>query len=386
MKLDYIAGNTLQLLDSGAAYFNALEAAIDAAQHEIFLETYIYAGDATAKRITAALVAAARRSIAVHVLVDGFGARDMPPALRDDLQRAGVRFQVYGPDISPLTLRRRRLRRLHRKLCVIDACIAFAGGINVVDDYDEYCPGYPRYDMAVRVEGPLAQRVRTEMAGLWLRVARFHLNRRVLRLPPLPPPCRVGGDVAAALVVRDNLRHRQDIEQAYLQAMAAARTEIVLANAYFLPGLPFRQALMGAARRGVRVVLLLQSIGDHPLQTYASRAFYGVMLDAGVEIYEYTRSALHAKVAVIDQRWATVGSSNVDPFSLLLAREANIATADPRFAAALRATLEHAISAGATAVKPMEWRAQPWHRRVRIWLAYGLVRLMMKLAGYGQAR
>jgi cardiolipin synthase len=310
----------------------------------------------------------------------------MAPALRERLLQVGVKLQVYGPDISPLTLRRRRLRRMHRKLCALDGCVAFAGGINIVDDFDEYRPDHPRYDIAVRIEGPLAARVRAEMARLWLRVARVHLNRSGRSIPPSLPVCPPRGKVSAALVVRDNLRHRTHIERAYLAAIRAARQEIVLANGYFFPGRRFRQALRAAARRGVHVVLLLQSVGDHPLQSYASRALYGVLFDAGVEIYEYHLSALHAKVGVIDGRWATVGSSNVDPFSLLLAREANIVTEHRAFAVELRGALQRELDRGAARVEPKLWSQQPWPLRGRSWLAYGLVRLMMKLAGFGKVR
>jgi len=386
VKPDYVGGNHLALLDSGREYFRALETAIAGATAEIFLETYIYASDETAGRITTALIAAAARGVAVHVLVDGFGSRNMAADLRDKLREARVQLQVYGPDISPFTLRRRRLRRMHRKLCVLDGCVGFAGGINIINDFDEYSPQHPRYDIAVRIEGPLAAHMRAQMAHLWLRVSRAHLNRSMRSIPSPLPACSPRGGVSAALIVRDNLRHRRDIERAYLAAFAAARQEIVIASAYFFPGRRLRHALMSAARRGVHVVLLLQSGSDHPLQAYAARAFYGVLFAAGVEIYEYHQSALHAKVCVIDRRWATVGSSNIDPFSLLLAREANIVTEHPAFAVALRETLQRELDRGATPVEPAAWEARPWPQRVRIWLAYGLVRLMMKLAGYGQAR
>jgi cardiolipin synthase len=211
-----------------------------------------------------------------------------------------------------------------------------------------------------------------------------HVDLKAQAIPHVPPACLPAGDIAAALVVRDNFRHRDDIEDAYLGAIRSASEEILLANAYFLPGRRFRRALTDAARRGVRVVLLLQGRADHPLQHYASLALYGTLLDAGVEIYEYHRSMLHAKVAVIDYRWTTIGSSNIDPFSLLLAREANVVIEDRRFAADLRLSLHRAMEEGAIAVPPLRWRQQPLGRRVRIWLAYALVRLMMGLAGYGR--
>jgi cardiolipin synthase len=380
MRPVYTRGNRLLLLVCGEQYFPSLESAIAAAQREIFLETYIFEDDATGRRIAAALAAAARRGVAVQLMVDGFGSRNLPRSLRESLGAAGVKLLTYRPKISPLTLRRERLRRLHRKLAAIDSCVAFVGGINIIDDDNAQLPGRP-YDYAVRVEGPLASDVRTSMAHLWRRVARFHLGRRALMIPAAPACCLPQGDVTAALVVRDNLLHRNDIEKAYLAAIASAREEILLACAYFFPGRHLRHALIEAARRRVRVVLLLQGQTDHPLQLYASRALYGTLLDAGVEIHEYEAGMLHAKVAVIDRRWATVGSSNLDPFSLLLAREANVVVEDPRFAGELRASLWNVIDEGSMRLAPMHWQAQPWHQRARIWLAYGVVRLLMAIAG-----
>ncbi|MCX7154751.1 MAG: phospholipase D-like domain-containing protein, partial [Proteobacteria bacterium] len=173
--MEFVGGNRLSLLVAGVEYFPALEAAIASAEREIFLEAYIYADDATGRRITAALAAAARRGVAVRVLVDGFGSRLMPPPLREALRAAGAILQVYGPDISPLTLRRRRLRRMHRKLAAVDGRIAFVGGINIIDDIDEDSPAQPRYDYAVRIEGPLVTEIRKTLSRLWLRVAWAHM-------------------------------------------------------------------------------------------------------------------------------------------------------------------------------------------------------------------
>jgi cardiolipin synthase len=186
----------------------------------------------------------------------------------------------------------------------------------------------------------------------------------------------------AAFLVRDNFRHRRDIENAYLGAIQQARTEIIIANAYFLPGLNFRHALFAAARRGVRVVLLLQSRADHRIFHFASLALYGSFLDAGIEIYEYHKSFLHAKVAVIDSHWATVGSSNLDPFSLLLALETNVVVDDQNFAATVKNSLDQAIVKGAKRYSQTNWKSQPVLLRLASWLSYGLVRFMVGIAGY----
>ncbi len=381
MTLQFLGGNLLQLLTNGRAYFPELERAIDAAHSEIYLETYIFADDDTGRRIAAALVRAAGRGVNVHVLVDGFGSKGLFEQTRQLLAAADIDVLIFGPKTSPLTLRRNRLRRLHRKLVVVDAHVAFIGGINVIDDMHTPHHTPPRYDYAVRVEGPLVADVLEQAERLWRRVAWASLKLSAQRHRTVDAAER--GSQHAALVVRDNFRHRADIEDAYLEAIRGARSEVIIANAYFFPGARFRLSLRAAAARGVRVVLLLQGRVEYALLHYASRALYGSLLDAGVEIYEYHKSFLHAKVAVVDRRWATVGSSNIDPFSLMLAREANIVVEDLHFAQELRRSLLDHIKSGAKVIAKQMWHRQPLWRRMLIWCAYGLTRLMMGMAGYG---
>ncbi|RPI41550.1 MAG: cardiolipin synthase ClsB, partial [Betaproteobacteria bacterium] len=178
--------------------------------------------------------------------------------------------------------------------------------------------------------------------------------------------------------------HRRDIEEAYLDAIARARDEVIIAMAYFLPGLRFRHALAEAAQRGVRVVLLLQGRVEYFFLHHASRALYGSLLDAGIEIQEYHKSFLHAKVAVIDSCWATVGSSNIDPFSLLLAREANVVVEDPAFATQLRSSLLELIERGARPVVRERWSRQPLLARSLAWLSYGIFRVSTGLLGFAK--
>jgi cardiolipin synthase len=316
-------------------------------------------------------------------MVDGFGAKRYFGALRAELEASPVHLLVYRPDVTPFRFRS-GLRRLHRKLAVIDGRVAFVGGINLIDDHN--CPGHtpPRVDFAVRVEGPLATDVRAAAADLWLVVSWAGFHRRwAVPPPPMPPDGVRAGFQRAALVTRDNLRHRSDIEDAYLAAIESATEEIVIACAYFFPGRPFRRALVEASQRGVSVTLLLQRRVEYVLLHYASRALYGSMLDAGVHIYEYSSSFLHAKVAVVDRRWATVGSSNIDPFSLLVAREANVVAEDRRFAQELREALHRMIEQASSPVARLRWRKKPLALRLRIWLAYGVSRLLIGVFGYG---
>lgn len=376
------SGNRITLLRDGADYFPALLAALAGARDEVFLESYLFEPDAVGRQVAAALIWAARRGVRVQLLLDGFGARDLPARLRQQLDRAGVRLLFFRPDHRLFAVNHQRLYRLHRKLAVVDGRVGFVGGINIIDDRSN--PGMdPRRDYAVRVEGPLVHDLRRQAAGLWRSTCRGQLKRAWLRIPgEVEVPPRSGGQ-SAALVIRDTFRHRRSIEAAYLRAIDEARKEVLIANAYFLPGRRFRHRLLDAARRGVRVVLLLQGQIENPLQHHAVHALYRPLLQAGVAIYEYQPGFMHAKVAVVDQRWLTVGSSNIDPLSLLTAREANVLVRDEGLAAELRADLLRLAARHSVAVRLEDIDGQSIWRRGLAWLAYQLVRGLLGLTGYG---
>ena len=384
--MEYVGGNRLTLLRNGVQYFPALVAALDGAREEVFHETYIFADDETGSLVTDALARAAARGVRTHLLIDGFGARDFPARFRQALERAGARLLVFRPPLPGLRrIRRGRLRRMHRKLAAIDARLAFVGGINIVDDYetpyDDPRVTPPRYDFAVRVEGPLAAEIRGTASRLWRKVAWSQMrSRRPARPEPAPPPA-VGAQ-RGALVFRDSMQHRRDIENAYLAYLETARVEVLIACAYFFPGRRFRRALIDAASRGVRVRMLLQGKIEYPFLHYASRGLYGTFLDAGIEIHEYNAANLHAKVAVFDRRIACVGSSNLDPLSLLLAREANVFVDDVAFAAELRLSLEEAMRLGGAPLEAREWKRQPLLRRMRIWIDYYIARAAISFLGF----
>jgi cardiolipin synthase len=381
-RQDFIAGNRLQLLESGGEYFPALIAAIDAAAHEVHLETYIFADDRTGRRVAAALTRAAQRGVAVRVLVDGFGAREFAAGLGASLVAARVEIMTYRPEAGQFSFRRHRLRRLHRKLAVVDGRLAFVGGINVIDDFDDGASKSARFDYAVQVEGPLAASIHANVRHVWRLVRWARLGRRPPPPAALPAAPPVVGTTLAALMIRDNLRHRHDIEHAYLQAIHAARREIIIANAYFLPGRRFRKVLLAAAKRGVAVKLLLQGPTDHILLHYATQSLYDRMLRAGVRVFEYQPAELHAKVAVIDGDWATVGSSNIDPFSLLLSREANVVVRDAAFAGQLRTSLQAAFDGAAREIRIADQRRRSWLARFTIAAAYSLVRMLIGVTRY----
>jgi len=380
----FVAGNALVLLHTGDEYFPALLDAIAAARAEVFLEAYIFEDDPTGRRVADALADAARRGVQVHVLVDGFGAGNLGAGLRARMEPAGVEVQVFRPERDGFRLRRHRLRRLHRKLVVIDAAVGFCGGINVQDDRDGLENVNPRFDYAVRVTGPIVEDMHRAVRRLWLLVEWTSLRRRRGLEPAADVPVTPArdGTCRAQFVTRDNLRNRRAIENAYLQAIETARAEILIANAYFLPGRRFRRALLDAVGRGVRVRLMLQGRREYGFVHAAMRALYGSFLDAGIEIDDYLAAYLHAKVAVIDGEWATVGSSNIDPFSLFFSREANVVVHDREFAGRLRESLVDALHRGSVRIVPQVWAQRPWFEKLVAWMAFQAGRIFVGLTGY----
>ncbi|MFL9609264.1 cardiolipin synthase ClsB [Methylobacillus sp. Pita2] len=374
------SGNRITLLRNGTEFFPALAASIEAAQREIYIQTYIYELDATGTMIGEKLKAAAARGVMVNLLLDGFGSRKLPPEYVLEMEAFGVKVMFYRPKISAWSFKRSRLRRLHRKVSVFDGQHAYVGGINIIDDMN--VPSNldaPRVDYAVRVDGPLVLGIHASVRKLWRRLAWMHL-REVAAYPSLPAPAFINNGMRGAFVVRDNVLHRRDIERAYLKAIGKARVDVIIASAYFVPGKKFRQALIEAAKRGVRVRLLLQGRMEYWLM-FATHEVYGLLLRHGIEIYEYRASFMHSKVAVVDSRWATVGSSNLDPFSLMLAREANIMVQDKGFNAELKADLEKAIAEKSVKVRPEDWSRRHVFKRMFSWMVYVLVRLMIGLVG-----
>jgi cardiolipin synthase len=377
----YYSGNHVKLLRNGTEYFPAIEAAIQQAQHEIYLETYIYQDDVIGRRIAKALQKAAQRGVRVHVLLDGFGSKEMSLSFIQGFQFAGVELMFYRQKISAWALKKNRLRRLHRKILVVDGQIGFVGGINIIDDNNVPDNAVPRVDYAVQIQGALLAPLLETVQILWRRIAWMQLRR----VPKVLAKANVTLEpeqhkAHAALVLRDNVLHRHDIEWAYLAAINNAKYEIIIANSYFIPGWRFRKALMDAADRGVRVKLLLQGRIEY-LVMIATNASYSALLSHGIEIYEYRKSFMHSKVAVVDGVWATVGSSNIDPFSLLLAREANVMVQDQKFATELRMDILKSIQEGAVQITPESWVRGNLKRRMFSWIVYGLLRAVLGLVG-----
>ena len=384
-SVNLIAHNDITLHETGLELFPAMLAAIDGAQYEIYFETYIFADDATGRAVEAALIAAGQRGVRVRVVTDWFGTGNKQCArLALAFAAAGVRFRAFNPWFK------RGVARTHRKITVVDREVAFVGGININDDWfcDYDCERRlpaPRWDFAVEVHGPLISSIHHEMQAQWARMGRLGLVKRIglfreMRLQQLPD-----GDkpMQAAFIVRDNLRNRHTIQRAYLQAIGRAKKSILLVNPYFAPGHKFRKALAVAGERGVEVKLLI-GVGEITLQDMVARSFYPKLLAAGVKVYEYRKTQLHAKVAVIDDDWSTVGSSNCDGLSLFLNQEANIVVKDVGFATSMREHIEHGIAEGVP-IRVEDFEDVGWFKRAGYGTAYFLYKMTMRIFAIGYA-
>jgi cardiolipin synthase len=209
---EFVPGNQITLLQNGGAFFPAIEKVFDRARHEIYLATYIYENDATGRRIADALRRAALRGVKVHVLIDGYGSRDLPRSMVDRLRKDGVKTLIFRPKISPWTFQRQRLRRMHRKIVVVDREIAFVGGINIIDDREAEHGMVSRYDYAVAVTGPLVEVIRLSALRLWSIAVRGAFRRERVRAEVLPVSPATGGTMNAAFLMRDNFHHRRDMD------------------------------------------------------------------------------------------------------------------------------------------------------------------------------
>jgi cardiolipin synthase len=401
----FVGDNSVELLQGGDELFPAMQRALAAARRQVWLASYIFHDDDAGQAMVEALRAAARRGVEVQVLVDGFGSMASLPALRRGLAADGVQLDVFRPlERWSAWLQPAQLRRLHHKLCVVDDAVAFVGGINILDDRNDLSHGRserPRLDYAVELRGPVVAQVQHLVQSLVARARLGHewrsevgalarsrqpvadtrqlLRELRTRLPAGALPADTLRPVRVALVVRDNLGGRRAIERRYIEAVRTAHHSIDIACPYFYPRRAFRRSLLAAARRGVRVRLLMQGKVDYPLAALAARVLYDELLAQGVRIYEYTPAFLHAKVAVVDDDWATVGSSNIDPLSLLLNLEANAFVLDESFAQLLRQRLDQAFAAS------QEVKAAPLRDGWRRWLSRGFIgwcaNLYLRVAG-----
>lgn len=374
MNRPWVDGNSVQLLINGEQYYPRVFKAMAQAREEILLETFIIFDDKVGQQLQQVLIDAARRGVRVEVAVDGYGTADLPAPFIAAMTDAGVNFHAFDPQPRLVGMRTNLFRRLHRKIVVVDGERAFIGGINYSADHLGDFGAMAKQDYAVEVTGPV--------------VAQVHAASKRLMSPVLQPPSAVrpltepAGASSAVLIERDNRLRSTDIEAHYLQAFRSARQRIVVANAYFFPGYRLMRELRNASRRGVEVQLILQGQPDMRWVRALSRLLYNYLLRDGVAIHEYCQRPLHGKVALVDDQWATVGSSNLDPLSLSFNLEANLFIRDRAFNQQLN---QHLQALAREQCKPVTLERMVrgyWWRAPLIFVCFHVIRHFPQIAGW----
>ena len=354
------SGAVSAIYTEGDALYEAMLADIVAARHQIALESYIFADDEIGARFTDALLAAARAGRDVRVLIDAVGSRNLAtPTMVSQLRRGGIEVRWF----HPWSWRHpaRYMKRDHRKLLVTDGAHAYLGGFNIHRDSSRRIVGSRRWrDTHVRVEGQLADDAAQTFDLMWDPARGLHEGD--------------GADAGTFLISTDGRVTRRELRTLLVQAFDSARRHILLTTPYFVPDRFVQRALRRAAKRGVAIHVLVPAMSDVPMAQWAARAVYGNLLSEGIRIHEYLPRILHAKTTVVDGCWATVGTANMDYWSLLSNYELNLVSAEMDLIARLEADFHNdlaqsrhietkmwdARSVGDRAVELIGWLARHW--------------------------
>lgn len=372
MNYSWRTDNHVNLLINGEEFFPEVISAIRSARQEVLVETFIIFDDEVGRDLQRALIYAARRGVRVTLTADGYGTPDLSDDYISELTDAGVTLNLFDPQPRLFGARTNLFRRLHRKIVVIDSVQAFVGGINFGIDHLIQSGPMGKQDYAVEVVGPIVEDIRHACLTL--------LKDYGDGYRPLVPPCPLPlGRTRVRLAIRDNREHANDIELFYLKAIRASRSRLIIANAYFYPGYRLLRELRKAAQRNVEVNLILQGLPDMPLVRLCSKLLYDMLLRDGVHIYEYCDRPLHGKVALMDDRWATVGSSNLDPLSLSLNLEGNLLIDDKKFNHQLYRHLQQLARESCDEVPLKKTTPGFWWRAPIVFFSFHIVRYLLAL-------
>lgn len=380
MNNQYRDGNSIQLLINGENFFPSVFDCIRNAQYEVLLETFIFFEDEVGVALQRELIAAAKRGVRVEVTVDDYGSADLSEDFISSMTDAGIHLHLFDPTPRLLGARVNLFRRLHRKIVVVDAEVALVGGINYSADHLTRSGPTAKQDYAVQVRGPIVQDIHQACWQL-LNYGSGASSKGSID-NALAPTFDPAGSVRMQFVIRDNIKHKKDIEKHYERAIKNAKQRLVIANAYFFPGYRLLRAIRQAAKRGVAVTLILQGRADMPWVAACTRLLYEYLLRGGVSIYEYCKRPLHGKVALADDEWSTVGSSNLDPLSLALNLEANLMIENKAFNQQLYEHLQQLVTADCTPVKLPLAEGGYWWRLPLTLLSFHFLRHFPAMAGW----
>ena len=358
----------LRLIKGGKDYFDLLKELIAKAEESIYFQTYIFAEDETGTVIADVLKAAARRNVTVSLLVDGYASKDLSKSFIQDLMESGIRFKLFDPLLKSKYFYLGR--RLHHKVVTIDAKFSLVGGINISNRYNDL-PGQPAWlDWAIYAEGEISE----ELARICeSRMEPMSIKRFVRRRRHAVVKNKIG---FAKVNVNDWVRGKREITRSYIEMFGKAKNRIIILSAYFLPNDLFRKKLRAAAKRGVKVQVILAGTSDIKVAKYAERYMYWWLLKNGIEIFEYERSVLHGKMATCDGQWITVGSYNINTISAYASIELNLAISDQAFTKQAEQRLIEIMLKDCVKITSQNLKAVGWITRTAQRAAYYLYRVL----------
>lgn len=372
----YSPTNKVQLIKGGAGYFQMMERLLDEAKYSVHLQVYIFDCDETGNRIIEALVRAAQRNVNVYLLLDAYASKEFPLEAIERLKQSGAHFKWFSP-----LLRGKGFyvgRRMHHKILVVDGIHSLVGGLNISNRYNDL-PGQPAWlDWSIYVMGEASLEILGRCRQFW--------PKRIFRNDMLIQPRDWRGEVAnigeclVRMRVNDWVRGKNQISRSYLEWLHRSQHEAIMMSSYFLPGRVLRKNLARAAKRGVRIKLILARYSDVLMAKAAENYLYSWLFRQGIEVYEYQKNILHGKVAVFDMHWATIGSYNLNNISAYASVELNVDVYNAAFGQILREQLNSILLNDCVQVQPSTFfQRLTWWKRIWQWAAYELVRLIFFL-------
>lgn len=373
----FTSSNQVQLVNGGRDYFDLLLRLIDKAQQTIHLQTYIFDADQTGRMVADALVKAARRGVKVYVLVDGYASRKLPREFVQEIRDAGVYFRFFEPLFKSSNFYFGR--RMHHKIFVADALHSLTGGINISDRYNDVDDQPAWLDFGLYASGKVAREFCLVCNNTWRG---FQTSIKPPRCPhsPAETEAALKGDAMLRIRRNDWVHGWNQISGSYLRMLRSSKSHILIMSSYFLPGERFKRSLKKAAKRGVKIQVVVAGSSDVVISKNAERYIYDWLLRNNIEIYEVKERVLHAKIACCDGNWMTIGSYNVNDISAHASIEANVEVSDPTFVKKVEHVLKATLESDCVLITPGKHaKTKNIVRQFLRWSAYQLFRFLLFL-------
>lgn len=371
---NYFTHNKVTLLRSGKAYFDVLHQLINEARDSIYFQTYIFDEDETGNTVAEALIRAARRKVNVFLLVDGYASQNLSASFIEQLTQAGIKFRWFEP-----LLKSRNFyfgRRLHHKVVVVDTYHALVTGRNISNRYNDMPDQEAWLDWAIHTEGevtPVLELICKRRMKVYT-----HQKKENVKLPPI-----VKEKCLVRVRVNDWVQNKRQISRSYLEMLRHASSHLIIMSPYFLPGNELRKQMARAAKRGVKIKVILSGVSDVAIAKWAERYVYQWLLRNNIEIHEYQKNVLHGKMATYDNVWTTIGSYNVNNLSAYASIELNLDVNNIDFAKKADHELEKIIAGDCIQITEEDYKKRngPFRKFIHF-LSYESLRLVLFLTTF----